>query len=338
MNLQQLLEDVKNTSGIKQKTEIQSIAHALKHARANPDYPNGDDAAVVKRDDGGYDLLVGEGFLSEFVETDPWFAGWCGVMVNVSDIVAMGGRPCAITNTLWSNDSEQCAHIFNGMSEASKVFNVPIVGGHTNLRSSNSQLAVSIFGRANALLSSFNARPGDALVTAIDLRGEFRAPFLNWNAATTAPIERLRGDIELLPTIAEQQLAHSAKDISQAGLLGTSLMLFESSHVGATINLENIPKPEHVAWLDWLCCFPSFGYLLTTPMNKLDQLLESFDERNISAAQIGQITAEPLVQISYQNQTECFWDIATTPVTGMTPTAQTSTPKQITTPKEASYA
>ena len=32
-----------------------------------------------------------EGMLPQFVETDPWFAGWSAVMVNVSDIYAMGG-------------------------------------------------------------------------------------------------------------------------------------------------------------------------------------------------------------------------------------------------------
>jgi hypothetical protein len=63
-------------------------------------------------------------------------------------------------------------------------------------------------------------------------------------------------------------------------------MLLESSAVGARIELESIPKPEHLAWPDWLCAFPSFGYLLTTDHHALPALLESFHARGIAAARI----------------------------------------------------
>ncbi len=317
IDLKKILVDVLAKSGVGQKLDIQDVAQSIKGALANVDHPNGDDAAAIANTQ-GYDLLAGEGFMPEFVNTDPWFAGWCGVMVNVSDIAAMGGRATAVTNTIWSDDKELVKQIFNGMSAASNVFNVPIVGGHTNLQSPTTQLAVSIFGKANSLLSSFAAEPGHALVAAIDLRGSFRRPFLNWNAATTAPPERLRADLELLPKIAEQQLACSAKDISQAGLLGTTVMLLESSEVGAEIDLTKIPKPDDVDWLDWLCCFPSFGYLLTTPVDKLDELLSVFNDRDISAAQIGAITKDKMMRVDYESQNEVFWDIGKQALTGMT--------------------
>jgi selenophosphate synthetase-related protein len=52
----------------------------------------GDDCAALP-DEQGCLLLAGEGFLDRFVAADPWFAGYCGVMVNLSDVAAMGGRP-----------------------------------------------------------------------------------------------------------------------------------------------------------------------------------------------------------------------------------------------------
>jgi hypothetical protein len=55
----------------------------------------------VIKSNNGYDLFASEGFLNAFVERDPWFAGWCGIMVNNSDIAAMGGRATAIVNTVW---------------------------------------------------------------------------------------------------------------------------------------------------------------------------------------------------------------------------------------------
>ena len=58
-------------------------------------------------------------------------------------------------------------------------------------------------------------------VAAIDLRGRYREPFANWDAATDAPPARLRGDIALLQEIADAGLCRAAKDISQGGIVGT---------------------------------------------------------------------------------------------------------------------
>ncbi len=84
---------------------------------------------------------------------------------------------------------------------------MPIVGGHTNIRTDRGQLSVAILGRAKRLLTSFDARPADRLVAAIDLRGRYREPFSNWEAATDAPPARLKADLDVLPAIAELGLA-----------------------------------------------------------------------------------------------------------------------------------
>src|SRR5580692_6388094 len=144
--------------------------------------PVGDDCAAIPDGD-GFLLLAIEGFMNEFVAGDPWFAGWCGVMVNVSDVAAMGGRPIAVVDASGA-DAEP---MLTGMREASLAFGVPVVGGHTNTRTDRSQLSVAILGRTNRLLTSFDAKPGDRLVAAIDLRGRYREPFSNWEAATDAP-------------------------------------------------------------------------------------------------------------------------------------------------------
>lgn len=317
MTLSSLLARVSQYMGIAHKEDIAQLAAALPPL---PDgwHPIGDDAAAVPTAD-GFTLLAVEGFLNAFVKADPWFAGWCGVMVNVSDITAMGGRPTAVVNALWNNDAENAQQIIAGMAAAANTFGVPIIGGHTNLRANQPQLSVSILGHANTLLSAFSARPGQSLVVAVDLRGAFRAPYLNWNAATEAPPQRLRADLALLPEIAEQGLATAAKDISQAGLLGTLLMLLESSAVGASIDLEAIPRPNAVDWLDWLCAFPSFGYLLAADSQKLPELLAKFHARDIAAAAIGEITAGSELWVRHGDEEALFRDLAASPLTGFTP-------------------
>ncbi|HTH94146.1 MAG TPA: AIR synthase related protein, partial [Rhodocyclaceae bacterium] len=211
MELQALIAHLRQYTGIAQKRAIDGVLSRFdlqRHVGAANGVPLvGDDCAVIPRADGNL-LFAIEGFMNEFVVADPWFAGWCGVMVNVSDIAAMGGWPIAVVDALWSDGHEKAKPVIDGMKAASQAFGVPIVGGHSNTRSQQ-QLAVAVLGQANALISSFTAAPGDALVAAIDLRGQYRAPFDNWNAATDAPPERLRGDIALLPQIAAEGLAHA---------------------------------------------------------------------------------------------------------------------------------
>lgn len=306
-SLRTLLDHVRDYAGVQHKNDIQQLAAILRDA-VPPEYPNGDDCAAIATSD-GYQLLAIEGFINRFVETDPWFAGWCGLMVNISDIAAMGGWPVAVVNALWARQGPYAEKIMQGMVAASQTYQVPIVGGHTNLRSQQEQLSVAILGKAQQLLSSFAARAGQKIIVAVDLRGAYRAPFLNWNAATEAPPERLRGDLALLPQIARAGLATAAKDISQAGILGTLAMLLESSKVGAEVQLDAIPKPQQVDWADWLCSFPSFGFLLTADPGNCEALLQSFASRDIAAAVIGDITAERCLWVKSATERELFWDL-----------------------------
>jgi uncharacterized protein len=277
--------------------------------------PVGDDCAALADED-GYLLFAIEGFINEFVAHDPWFAGWCGVMVNVSDIAAMGGRPLAVVDALWAAGAGDAAPILDGLRAAAATFAVPIVGGHTNVRAERAQLSVAILGRAKQLLTSFDAAPGDVLIAAIDLRGRYRGPFANWEAATDAPPSRLRGDLEVLPAIAEAGLARAAKDISQAGLVGTAAMMAECSGVAISIEVDAVPRPAAVPLERWLTSFPSYGYLLTAKPAQAASVLARFAERNLAAAVIGAVSTGRDVAIVRQHQREVIWDFAAAPLMG----------------------
>jgi AIR synthase-related protein len=229
--------------------------------------------------------------VQDFIAAMPWFAGYSGVMVNLSDIAAMGGRPLAVVDALWSPGSEPGAQVLAGLAAASQRYGVPVVGGHSNLKSGQAQLAVAVLGRATKLLTSFNARPGDALLMAVDLRGAYEGEHPFWNAATTAPAARLRADLELLPLLAEAGLADAAKDISNAGAIGTALMLLECSKVGAEIHLDALPRPPDVPLLRWLQSFPSYGYLFSLRPQHVAAVQARFAAREIDTAMIGQVTA-----------------------------------------------
>jgi AIR synthase-related protein len=293
--------------------------------------PVGDDCAAIPDGD-GHLLFAIEGFMNRFVAADPWFAGWCGVMVNLSDIAAMGGRPIAVVDALWSPGDGTAAEILDGLRAAARCYDVPVVGGHSNLSTPQPQLAVAVLGRAERLLTSADARPGDRLVMAVDLRGAWRPPFDNWQAALGAPADRLRGDLALLPAIAEAGLARAAKDISQAGVVGTAAMLAECSGVGITIDVTAIPAPPDTDPARWLKAFPSFGYLLAVAPEHEAAVIRRFTDRDIAAATIGHIHAGSVVAITDGRSTAAVCDPGTFPLLGCAPHSKPADTRPVPTP------
>jgi AIR synthase-related protein len=315
--LGELAAKLRASRGVAAKHDIAAVAARL-GVSSDSAVPVGDDCAAIPDGD-GFLLFAIEGFMNEFVAGDPWFAGWCGVMVNVSDVAAMGGRPLAVVDAIWATGETEAAPVLVGLHAASQVFGVPIVGGHTNTRTDRGQLSVAILGRAQRLLTSYDARPHDRLIAAIDLRGRYREPFSNWEAATTAPPGRLRADLEILPAIAEAGLARAAKDISQGGVVGTALMLAECSAVGAAIDISNVPRPDGVGLERWLQTFPSYGYLLAVPATNAAAVIARFAARGIAAADIGEVTADAQVSITDGRATEIIWDFSREPLMGCRP-------------------
>ncbi len=91
----------------------------------------GDDCAAIPDGSGGSLLFAAEGLLQRFVVDDPWFAGYSAVMVNLSDVAAMGGRSLAIVDVIWTPDMNESSAVWDGMKEAADAYRIPIVGGHT---------------------------------------------------------------------------------------------------------------------------------------------------------------------------------------------------------------
>ncbi|MGU3542240.1 sll0787 family AIR synthase-like protein [Methylobacterium sp. A52T] len=317
IDVRALARQIREARGVGHKRDIDAVVRRLGLGSRHAAVPVGDDCAAIP-DGEGHLLLAIEGFLDSFVADDPYFAGYCGIMVNLSDVAAMGGRPLAVVDALWAREAGAADPILAGLSDAAALYGVPVVGGHTNTRAAAGNLAVAVLGRAGQrLLTSFDAAPGDDLVAAIDLRGRFRDPHPYWDASTGAPGARLRGDLALLPGLAEDGLAGAAKDISMAGVVGTALMLLECSGVGGVVDLDAIPRPDHVPLARWLTAFPSFGYLVSVRPDRTPAVTARFAERGIAAARIGGLDAGRVVRVRDGAGAEAVvWDFAAGPLIG----------------------
>ena len=298
------------------KRDIDVACAGLGLTQNSPGRP-GDDAAAIPDGD-GWQLMAMEGFMNDFVAAAPWFAGWCAVMVNMSDILAMGGRPIAVTNALWAPDADTALEILRGMKDASAAYGIPIVGGHTNLRTDRPQLAATIWGRAKALITSFDAKPGDALIASADRRGAYAGDSANFPAFLDAPHARLRDDMEILPTLAEAGLVTAGKDISQGGIAGTALMLAECSGVGISIDPAKITTPDGDL-TRWMTAFPSFGFLLTAKPENAAKVMARFHDRDIGAEVIGVVTQGTALTLTDGTTQHTVWDHAAAPYLGLSP-------------------
>lgn len=315
--LVELAEQLRQSLGVLQKQDIQGLAQSLSHPvmAGRDSILLGDDCAAIP-DQEGYLLLAAEGIWPRLVETEPWFAGWCSVMVNVSDIYAMGGRPIAVVDTLWGTSQAAAEPVWAGMMAASKAYRVPVVGGHTNCHSPYNALSVAILGRATRLISSFKAQSGDILLAAIDLRGQPHPTYPFWNASQGISPAQLCSDLDILPQLAEFGLCHAGKDISMGGIIGTLLMLLETSGCGAVLQLDKIPCPQEIPLERWLLVFPSYGFLLSVRPETVTAVQAYFQARQLTCEVVGEIQSSEQLVLQSRTESVTFWDLSQQDFTG----------------------
>jgi putative N-acetyltransferase (TIGR04045 family) len=215
----------------------------------------GDDGAPVP----GSDLVAAcDAILPALLTRDPEWAGWCGVLVNVNDLTAMGATGSGLMNAVAAPTASFARRVLNGLRSASVAWGVPVLGGHTQLGVAPA-LTVTALGRASRPVPGSGARPGHDLSLTVDLRGAWRRGFegRQWDSTSTSAGADLRA---MARSVGDARPA-AAKDVSMAGIAGTAAMLAEASGTGATLDVASIPAPAGVAFGDWMTCFPGFGML-----------------------------------------------------------------------------
>ncbi|SHN86996.1 sll0787 family AIR synthase-like protein [Desulfitobacterium chlororespirans] len=300
------------TSGLQEKQDIQAVAGSLPINPLVNGQPVllGDDAAAIPSNE-GYLLLAAEGVWPPLLRADPQLAGRCCVLTNVSDIYAMGGRPTAVVDVLFATDDEVASKVLKGMQENAERFGVPIVGGHFTKNRDTSALAVAILGQAKKLLTSHTARPEDQLLLVCKLEGNIRNGFNFWDCSSRCSPEELREELECLPFLAEAELCDTAKDVSMAGILGTTIMMLETSGYGAEIDLDEIPCPLGVGLEQWLKVFHSYGFILAVRPEHVRDVMNVFEKKEICCVPYGRVIKASTIIIRGRRESKVIWDLKT---------------------------
>ncbi|MDD4802434.1 MAG: sll0787 family AIR synthase-like protein [Syntrophomonas sp.] len=298
------------TGALGQKRDIQIVANNLPQNPLVNGQPvlSGDDAAAIAVD-GGYLLLAAEGVWPPLLQANPRLAGRCCVLTNISDIYAMGGRPTAVVDVLFASNDKIAAEVLTGMQENAERFGVPIVGGHYTRNQDISSLAVAILGQAKKLLTSHTARPGDQLMLVYKHEGRLNDVFDFWDCSSMCSPEQLRSELEILPLLAELRLCDTAKDVSMAGIIGTTIMLLDTSGYGARLDLDKISYPPGVDVEKWLRAFPSYGFILSVRPRNVKDVRVLFEERGICCASYATVIDSPTVTIESRGDSIDIWDL-----------------------------
>ncbi len=318
--LREIIEQIRTYPGLTRKRDIYRVTNILQTVT---DFGEtvaglGEDAAAIAYN-GEYLLLAVDGIWSGLIEANPYGAGKAAVMASVNDIYAMGGRPLAMVNVIGATTGDGLDEIVRGIRKGCEKFRVPMVGGHLHPDPGEKQLSVAILGKAQRLLRSTNAKPGQDIVFAVDMDGKGYQcrPVLSWDTNSGKKTPQVLERLELLPQISEQQLCSTAKDVSNAGLLGTIALMMETSETGAHINIDAVPKPESFTLIEWLKAFLSYGFVLCVDKQKSDEVIAKFTEKNITASVIGRVTQERTYTLEYQGRSDMLFDLDKEDITGI---------------------
>jgi putative methanogenesis marker protein 2 len=307
---------VREYEGVTRKKVIGDMIRSLRVESPDVVASFGEDAAVIRHNAEDALLLAADGIWSKLMEADPFWAGYCAVLVNVHDIAAMGGRPVAMVDILSVTSDRIRDEVTRGMVAASAQFGVPIVGGHLHPDTPYSVVDVAILGtaRMDQLIFSDTAEEGDRVIAAIDLDGRVHPSCcFNWDSVTMKSADVVRSQIRVMEDLGKEHLVTAGKDISNPGVIGTLGMLLEVSEKGAVIDLEAIPRPDLSAidlpFEQWVRMYPGMGFILTVKPENVEEVCRRFADVGLTAALIGEVNGTRRLSIRYLGRETQVFDL-----------------------------
>ena len=308
MDLESLVKSIQEFEGVSRKSSIDNVISLLKESynvSGDVVIDIGDDASAIDIGNNQVVLIAADGIWGQIMNVNPYWAGYCAVLVNVNDIAAMGGKPLAMVNIMSIKNDDIYEDLLRGINDGCLKFGVPMVGGHLHPDGDSDSLGVAIVGIAqkDKIITSFGAEVGDKVIVAIDLDGKPHEMFsLNWDTTYDKDAKLVRDQISAVQYLAENDYIKSGKDISNPVILGTLEMLLETSKKGAVVNLENIPKNENMEWVDWLRVYPGSGFVFTADEDYCGYIKEYLARFSIEAEVVGEITDSNSLYLTYRDE------------------------------------
>jgi phosphoribosylformylglycinamidine synthase len=240
------------------------------------------DAAVVRVHGTGKALALTSDCTPRYVQADPYEGGKQAVAEAWRNLTAVGALPIAVTDNLNFGNPErpeimgQIVRAIEGMAEACRALDFPVVSGNVSLYNETGGAAIPPTPTVGAvgLISDYDRRagfagmrPGDELVLVGETRGEMgsglylRELFGREDGApppVDLALERRTGDF--VRGLIETGVAGVVHDLSDGGLALAAAEMALASGVGVTLAASS-----HLHAHLWLFGEDQARYLIATP-------------------------------------------------------------------------
>ena len=217
----------------------------------------GDDGAIIHNDP-AKNLVVATDTLVSGVhfpaDSSPCDIGYRSVVVNVSDIAAMGGKPewMTLALSLSETNPEWLKGFSKGLFLAADEYSLHLIGGDLTKAEQNI-ITIQMIGEVDtdAQLLRSNAQPGELLFVSGTLgdaaagleQFEKKVALNQYNQYLIERFFRPTARVDIGQAIMDY--ASSLIDISD-GLIGDVKKIMSASDVGALINIEDIPLSKEM--------------------------------------------------------------------------------------------
>ena len=306
--LDKISEYIRTNKNILEKSEISPFISSInKNSFKSPRIFSdiGQDSAAIKNDNDMLTLITTDRIKTSYIENFPLGAGFSSVLVGVDDIYACGGKPLAASIIISFKDEITGNKMIDGICKGSKLFKVPIVRGHTNIKEFN-ELSSTVIGeiKRDEYISATNAQDKDKIILAVDFNGKIgRASKLHWDTVTYKSSEEVLNKRKAMNEIAKKKIVNSSKDLSNAGIFGTIMQLVNYSKVGALVNVNKIKIPPALNQAGYtletfIQMFLTTSYILTAQQEHCEEVIKIFKKRGLEATIIGEIITENVLKIS----------------------------------------
>lgn len=282
--------------------------------RTNTVVAPGSDAAVVRIRGTRKALAMTTDCNSRYIYLDPETGGKIAVSEAARNIVCSGGEPLAITDCLNFGSPEnpeifwQLEKAADGISEACRVLKTPVISGNVSLYNETNDTAiyptpvigmVGLIQDLNHITTQQFKQPGDLIYLLGETKPEFGGSELQ--KLTYGEIfgksPSLDLDVEALYqeqilTAIRAGLVASCHDVSEGGVaVALSECIVGADGIGADVELQGEAVTQ-------LFSESQSRFILSVKEENREQF-----ERFVSAKLIGRVTAEPILQISVNNET-----------------------------------
>ena len=243
--------------------------------------PIGDDALVFTSD------MLNEGvhFLTD--KSTAYQIGYKSLMVNISDVAAMGAKPIATLLSLALPEErfgEWSADFMKGYHAASKKYGVQLVGGDTTKSQSGVCVNVTAIGRApkaNVKRRS-SAKVGDVVM----VTGKLGGSAVGLRDVLSGKLTTRNAKIHLMPEarvkegmwLGEQPEVRAMMDISD-GIASDLQHILDESKKSAVVIEKSIPIAKGATVADALCGGEDYELLFTVDRRKADELAQRFEDK-----------------------------------------------------------